>query len=87
VGADTILADGSLINGTSTYRLAQAASLANIPFYCICETAKFDYQNPDRKQPELEPGFELILSSLITAIITETGMIKPSDVANYIPMY
>lgn len=83
-GADTILADGCLINGTPTYRLAQAASEAKIPFYCICETTKFDAQNSRRRQPELEPGFDLIPSGLITGIMTEAGMIKPGNVANYV---
>ena len=83
VGADTILIDGSLINGTPTYKLAQAAATAKIPFYSVCETAKFDALNQHRKQPKLEPGFDLIPANLITGIITESGILKPRDVINF----
>lgn len=86
-GADTILADGSVINGTPTCRLAQAASTANIPFYPICETAKINVKNINYKQLALEPGFDVIPSNLITAIVTEAGVIEPHDIANYIPRY
>lgn len=83
VGADTILIDGSLINGTPTYKLAQAAATAKIPFYSVCETAKFDALNQHRKQPKLEPGFDLIPANLITGIITESGILKPRNVINF----
>lgn len=83
VGADTILIDGSLINGTPTYKLAQAASMAKISLYSVCETAKFDVLNQHHNQPDLEPGFDLIPSNLITGIITEAGTIKPRDVINF----
>lgn len=84
IGADTILDDGSVINGTPTCRLAQAASTAKIPFYSICETAKFYAKNIGDERPALEPGFEVIPSHLITAIITETGIIKPGHIINKI---
>lgn len=42
VGADRICADGSLVNGIGTYLLALAADKADIPFYVLCETLKFD---------------------------------------------
>lgn len=83
VGADTILIDGSLINGSPTYKLAKAAATAKIPFYSVCETAKFDALNQHRKQPKLEPGFDLIPANLITGIITESGILKPRDVINF----
>ncbi|HEX75579.1 MAG TPA: hypothetical protein G4O12_03235 [Dehalococcoidia bacterium] len=84
VGADSILVDGSLINGIPTHRLAQAATETKIPFYTVCETAKFDAQSHQGKQPKLEPGFDEIPPNLITAIITERGIIKPTQVINYI---
>jgi len=83
VGADTILMDGSLINGIPTYKLAQTAATAKIPLYSVCETAKFDMLNQHCKQPKLEPGFDLIPPNLITGIITEAGIIKPVDVINF----
>ena len=80
VGADSILRDGSLINGIPTYELALAAKDCNIPFYSVCETAKFNIQS----YFELEPGFDHIPPNLIAGIITEKGMIKPDEVARWI---
>lgn len=79
VGADSILPDGSLINGTPTYQLAQASRRLNLPFYVICETSKFEVLSY-RGELEIEEGFDLVPSNLITAIVTEIGVIKPSEV-------
>ncbi len=83
VGADTILIDGSLVNGIPTYKLARAATTAKIPLYSVCETAKFETFNQHRKQHELEPGFDLIPPKFIAGIITEAGIIKPVDIINF----
>ena len=80
VGADSILWDGSLINGTPTYELAAAAKSAAIPLYSVCEMAKFDVRSYLGEGPELEEGFDLIPTDMVTAIVTEEGMIKPGDV-------
>ena len=77
VGADSILGDGALINGTPTYELASAAKKAGIPFYSVCESVKLDVRS---QRPRLEKGFDLIPPHLITGIITEEGMIKPREV-------
>jgi len=84
VGADSILSDGSLINGTPTRTLASAAKEQNIPFYTVCETAKFDTQGYIAKASEPEPGFDKTPSDLITGIITEKGIMKPSLVIAYV---
>jgi len=42
VGADRVCADGKVVNGVGTYQLALATKGANIPFYVLCETLKFD---------------------------------------------
>ena len=84
VGADSILADGTLINGRPTSNLAKAASDKKIPFYCVCETNKFDIQNHRSKHDELEPGFEMIPSTSITGIITEQGLMNPDQVIDFI---
>lgn len=78
VGADSILGDGSLINGTPTYELARAAKRAGIPFYSVCETAKFHIAGYLGQRAELDEGFDLVPPQLITGIITEEGTIKPS---------
>lgn len=79
VGADSVLRDGSLINGLPTYELALAAK-GKLPFYIVCETLKF---NPrvSSKHVKLEEGFDLTPPELITGIITETRTFKPKDVA------
>jgi len=79
VGADSVLRDGSLINGLPTCELALAAK-SKLPFYVVCETLKF---NPrvSSKHVKLEEGFDLIPLELITGIITEAGTFKPEDVA------
>lgn len=84
VGADAIAADGSLINGRPTFRLAQAAMGENIPFYVICETAKFDIQGYIVEASKPEPGFDSTPSNLVTGIITEKGTIAPSLVTAYV---
>ncbi len=80
VGADSILADGTLINGSPTYELALAAKDSDIPFYTVCETAKFNV----RGRIESEPGFDRIPPDLVTGIITERGLIKPKEVIGHI---
>lgn len=84
VGADSILCDGAIINGTPTYTLALAATKAHIPFYSLCEIAKLDIQSYQDKSPKLEPGFDKIPPQLITGIITELDMIKPEEIRDYI---
>jgi len=79
VGADSVLRDGSLINGLPTCELALAAK-GKLPFYVVCETLKF---NPrvSSMQVKLEEGFDLIPPELITRIITEAGTFKPENLA------
>jgi translation initiation factor 2B subunit (eIF-2B alpha/beta/delta family) len=84
VGADSITADGYLINGTPTLKLAEAAKKKKKPFYTICETAKFDIQGTTSQGTELEPGFDKTPLGLITGIITEKGTMQPSLVIAYL---
>jgi len=84
VGADSILADGSLINGTPTYAVALAAKDNQIPFYPLCEIAKFDVWSYLGQSTQLEEGFDRVPPHLITQIVTEEGVIKPSEVVDYI---
>ena len=84
VGADTVFSNGSLINGTPTLLLARAAAKAGIPFYSICETAKFNFQKYRSKQSKLEPGFDIIPPHLITGIITEKGTIEPACISDMV---
>ncbi len=79
VGADSVLRDGSLINGIPTYRMALAAK-EKVPFYVICQSNKFNA----RKRVRLEEGFDLTPPELITEIITEFGRVKPQEVARFL---
>ncbi len=82
VGADSILADGSLINGIPTYKVALAAKENGVPFYTVCETTKFNVLNYLGRKSKLEEGFDLTSSNLITGIITENGIIEVHEVIN-----
>ena len=81
VGADSLLCDGSIINGTPTNKIAVKAKETGIPFYSICETTKINTLNYLGKKTSIEKGFELIPSNLITRIITEQGTLKPKKIA------
>jgi len=76
VGADSILEDGSVINGFPTYRLAKASKELNVPFYVLCEVSKFRVPEEELK---IEEGLDFIPSEFITAILTEEGLIMPSE--------
>jgi translation initiation factor 2B subunit (eIF-2B alpha/beta/delta family) len=76
VGADSILDNGSLINGTPTLIIAEAAKEKQIPFYVVCETTKFSALRLAGRHLWLEEGFEVIPPNLITRIITEEGILK-----------
>ena len=52
VGADSVLADGSVVNKAGTYPLALAARDRGIPFYVCCERCK--RRDADDPPPELE---------------------------------
>jgi len=84
VGADSITADGYLINGKPTLLLAQAAKNKKIPFYVVCESAKFTIRGYATKSTELEPAFDRTPLNLVTGIITEKGTMQPSLVIAYI---
>lgn len=59
VGADSILADGSVVNKAGTYLLALAARACEIPFYVCCES--FKWREPGQSALVLEemPAAEL----------------------------
>lgn len=76
VGADSILDNGSLINGTPTLIIAEAAKEKQIPFYVVCDTTKFSALRLAGRHLWLEEGFEMVPPNLITRIITEEGVMK-----------
>jgi translation initiation factor 2B subunit (eIF-2B alpha/beta/delta family) len=91
VGADSILDNGSLINGAPTLIIAEAARARRIPFYVVCETTKFSALRLAGRHLWLEEGFEVIPANLITRIITEEGlmnvdqaMVRAGNMARYL---
>ena len=68
VGADGLFQDGSIINGSPTLQLALAAK-DMIPVYVVGESFKVVAGPP----AELEVGFDLVPSSLIARVITDSG--------------
>jgi translation initiation factor 2B subunit (eIF-2B alpha/beta/delta family) len=81
VGADSLLYDGSIINGTPTLKVTLKAKEIGIPVYSVCETAKVNTLNYLGKKIDLEKGFELLPSNLISRIITERGILDPNKIA------
>ncbi len=52
VGADSVLADGAVVNKAGTYLLALAARDQGVPFHVCCES--FKWRAADQPPPELE---------------------------------
>jgi len=73
VGADSVLRDGSVLNGTPTLALARAAREAGVPVRVVCEAAKLDrWTDPaSLRSSGLEAGFDLVPADLVDAIITD----------------
>ena len=88
VGADQILADGTVINRSSTFLLALAANYYKVPFWVLCQRIKLSgfsdveieessesLGNVPQDVTVKSPVFDKTPASLITGIITETGKI------------
>ncbi|HLZ06974.1 MAG TPA: nicotinamide-nucleotide amidohydrolase family protein [Chloroflexota bacterium] len=80
LGVDTVLPDGSLLNGTPSLALARAAHAAGKPVELIGESAKIDFPGFDvQSQPTPLPsgpaGMERVPSDLIDLMIAEDGPI------------
>jgi translation initiation factor 2B subunit (eIF-2B alpha/beta/delta family) len=77
-GADTVFADGSLVNKVGTGTIAQAAAEARVPVIVACETFKLAPFDPE---PPTESTFELVPADLISRVVTEEGAAETHDVA------
>lgn len=99
VGADTILPEGDLINRIGTRLLALAARDADVPLYAISETLKvaapsepIPFAPEEGKAKEVcdekwlevrNVYYELTPARLVTAYVTETGLVDPADVGRF----
>jgi len=60
VGADSISADGYLLNKTGTFPLAICCREFGVPLYVLCDSLKFSPQLKERILVEDRPGSELL---------------------------
>lgn len=93
VGADAILADGTLVNKIGSYPLAASCADAKKSFYAVTSVLKYDseknidsFVNKEEGAHEIfaNPEFEVrnfyfdkIKAELVTALITEVGSLSP----------
>ena len=80
LGADTVLEDGSILNGSPSLAVAAAARAAGRPVQVICESAKLVSELtrlgvPSARVPTTAPpGMDRVPAELITSLVTEHGV-------------
>lgn len=92
VGADRIAANGDFANKIGTYPLAVLAHRHGVPFYVAAPLSTIDPSTPDGAAIEIEerdpgevsahadafnPAFDITPAELVTAVITEAGVLEP----------
>jgi methylthioribose-1-phosphate isomerase len=92
VGADRIAANGDVANKVGTYPLAVLAERHGVPFYVAAPVSTIDPATPDGGAIPIEerdpgevltggdafnPAFDVTPADLVTAIITEAGVLEP----------
>jgi methylthioribose-1-phosphate isomerase len=92
VGADRVAADGSVANKIGTYGLAVLARHHDVPFVVVAPTSTLDAGTPSGRDivieqrapaevtpdgPAYNPAFDVTPPHLVTAIVTEEGVIRP----------
>lgn len=102
IGADVVLADGSVINKIGSYGLSLSAADQGVPVYIVCSLLKYSRNPavPIEKRPakEIWPGapagieiinfaFDRVPAKNITWLVTEFGLIEPRQVKAYVKKY
>jgi len=92
VGADQVLADGSVVNRCATLVLAHAAWCHRVPFIVACQRIKLG--GAERAEIEslegafgdlpggvrgLAPIFDVTPAAFVGAVITESGVMTPAE--------
>jgi methylthioribose-1-phosphate isomerase len=92
VGADRIAANGDVANKVGTYPLAVLADRHGVPFYVAAPLSTIDPGTPDGGSIPIEerdpgevvaegeafnPAFDVTPAELVTAIVTEAGVLRP----------
>jgi methylthioribose-1-phosphate isomerase len=99
VGADRIAANGDVANKVGTYLKALAAQAHGVPFYVAAPLSTIDFACPsglsipieERAADELgagsvpvaNPAFDITPAALVSAIISESGVAAPSELATW----
>jgi translation initiation factor 2B subunit (eIF-2B alpha/beta/delta family)/ADP-ribose pyrophosphatase YjhB (NUDIX family) len=79
VGADSVLADGSVVNKAGTKDIARTAQESMIPVFVAAERSKLNVMQFLGQPLQIDGTFDLTPSDCISSIITEQGEMKPSD--------
>jgi methylthioribose-1-phosphate isomerase len=95
VGADRIARNGDTANKIGTFSLALACHALGVPFYVAAPTSTLDLRIRDGsgipveeraasevsgRFPVWNPAFDVTPARYIRGIITERGIVKPSDI-------
>ncbi|MGE5334471.1 MAG: translation initiation factor eIF-2B [Nitrososphaerota archaeon] len=99
LGADSVRADGSLVNKVGSYPLALMAREAGKPVYVVCESLKVAAPDFPLELEEMDPAevmldpvagvtarnpyFDVTPAPLITAYITESGVLDLGAIARH----
>jgi methylthioribose-1-phosphate isomerase len=93
VGADRICANGDTVNKIGTYAHALGAARAGIPFVVVAPESTVDAETPTGAAVEIEdrdggevftggpaanPAFDVTPADLVTAIVTDRRVIRPT---------
>jgi translation initiation factor 2B subunit (eIF-2B alpha/beta/delta family) len=95
VGADAVLADGSIVNKVGTRLLGLACARAGTPLYAAADrfkissatTLPLEAKAPGEVWPDAPPGvavrniyFDRTEADLVKGIATDSGLLSPKDV-------
>ena len=85
LGADSVLADGSVINKVGTKKIATMASEGQISFCVACESSKFSTVDFVGEPVQFaETLFDLTPTEYVTKIVTELGSMETREVEQQI---
>jgi translation initiation factor 2B subunit (eIF-2B alpha/beta/delta family) len=99
LGADSLRADGSLVNKVGSYPLALVAREAGKPVYVLCETLKIAARDFPLVLEEMDPAellpdpvagyharnpyFDVTPAALLAGNVTEKGVLDRTAIARY----
>jgi ribose 1,5-bisphosphate isomerase len=87
VGADSVLADGSVINKIGTKKIAVLAEQEETPFHVTCESTKFSTVDFLGETVDIaEALFDQTPIEYVSNIVTEFGSLEPREVEHRIRM-